>query len=111
MVLDIDLGEEKEFSKVSVNFLKAVNSWVFLPVNVKVEVSEDGTNFETIAEMPGDTEDQNYLVKSIAFELRFEKQKARYLRLTAESLKTCPEWHRGFGKPSWIFVDEVVLGE
>lgn len=111
MELDVDFGAEKDFSRVSVNFLKAVNSWVFLPVNVMVEVSEDGENYELVAQLPGDTEDQNYLVKSIPFEFEFEKHTARYLRITAESLKTCPDWHRGFGKPSWIFVDEVVVME
>jgi hexosaminidase len=74
-------------------------------------VSEDGQHYETIARAEGDTEDQNYLVKSIPFDFDFEKQSARYLRITAESLKTCPDWHRGFGKPSWIFVDEVVVME
>ena len=109
--LEIDFGEERDFSKVSMNFLKAVNSWVFLPVNVMIEVSEDGENYELVAQLTGDTEDQNYLVKSIPFEFEFEKQAARYLRISAESLKTCPDWHRGFGKPSWIFVDEVVVME
>ncbi len=111
MVLEVDLGAEKEFSRISINFLKAVNSWVFLPVNINVEVSEDGQNYASVAQVQGDTQDQNYLVKSIPFDLRFEKQTARYLRITAESLKTCPDWHRGFGKPSWIFVDEVVVME
>ncbi len=111
MVLDIDLGEEKEFSRVSMNFLKAVNSWVFLPVMVRIEVADEDGNFEPIAQILGDTQDQNYLVKSIAFEFQFEKQTTQHIRITAESLKTCPDWHRGFGKPSWIFVDEIVVVE
>jgi hypothetical protein len=35
MVLEVDLGAEKDFSKITMNFLKAVNSWVFLPVFYK----------------------------------------------------------------------------
>lgn len=111
MVLEMDMGEEKTFSKVYMTFLKDVNSWVFLPVNVVVEVSDDGKSYRPVANIKGDTEDQNYLVRSIPFDFGFGKETARYLRITAESLKTCPDWHRGFGKPSWIFVDEIVLTE
>lgn len=109
MELVIDMKTDKTFSKIDMNFLKAVNSWVFLPLNVDVEVSQDGKNFTHLANKKGDVDDQNYLVKSIPFEFSFEQQTARYLRIKAESLKTCPDWHRGFGKPSWIFVDEVVV--
>ena len=39
----------------------------------------------------------------------FDRAKTRYIKIIAESLKTCPDWHRGFGKPSWIFIDEIIL--
>lgn len=109
MVFWIDLGEEIEFSKLQMNFLKAVNSWVFLPTSVKLEIMDDYDGVTTIAEMKGDNTDRSYLVKSIPFIMEFDKTRARYLRVTATSMKTCPEWHRGFGNPSWIFVDEVIL--
>jgi hypothetical protein len=109
MVLEIDMKEETTFSGIDMNFLKAVNSWVFLPVNIDVEVSDDGKTYRHLMNKKGDTQDQNYLVKSIPFEFRFDKETARYIRIKAESLKIFPDWHRGFGKPSWIFVDEVVV--
>ncbi len=109
MIVRIDLQKEKEFSRLQMNFLKAVNSWVFLPTNLKVEISADGENFKEIASTKGDNSDRSYLVRSIPFVLEFEKTKARYLKITAISMKTCPEWHRGFGKPAWIFTDEIIL--
>lgn len=109
MAVSIDLGGETEFSRVRMNFLKEVGSWVFLPENVIVEVSADGKVFREIAGIKGDNSDRSYLVKSVPFELTFDKTVARYVRITAISMKTCPEWHRGFGKPSWIFVDEIIL--
>jgi Domain of unknown function (DUF4838)/F5/8 type C domain len=109
MILEIDLGREKEFSKLQMNFLKAVNSWVFLPEKVTLETSKDGINFEEVATIKGDNSDRYYLVKSIPFVLKFKATKARYLKIAATSIKTCPEWHRGFGRSSWIFVDEIIL--
>lgn len=109
MILDIDFLEATEISEIQMNFMKAVNSWIFLPKKVLIEASDDGEHFEQIQSFSGDTEDQNYLVKSIPFVFHFDKIESRYIRITAESLKTCPEWHRGFGKPSWIFIDEIII--
>jgi hexosaminidase len=91
------------------NFLKAVNSWVFLPIEVSVEISKNGTDYKKVGSIKGDIDDRNYLVKSVPFNFDFEAVEAQYLRITAISLKQCPEWHRGFGKPSWIFLDEVLV--
>lgn len=109
MILDIAFSEETEVSEIQMSFLKAVNSWIFLPKSVVIEASIDGAHFEQIATMKGDIQDQNYLVKSIPFLFQFEARDVQYLRISANSLKTCPEWHRGFGKPSWIFIDEIIV--
>jgi len=109
MIIEIDLHEMTQISEIRMNFLKAVNSWIFLPEEISIEASKDGRNYKIISTMKGDNKDQNYLVKSIPFIFNFEATETRYLRIKAQSLKTCPEWHRGYGKPSWIFVDEIIL--
>ncbi len=109
MVAVADFGKPVAFSKVEINFLKAVNSWVFLPVNLKIEVSDDGKHYKTVAGQKGDNSDRSYLVKSVPFVLDFDTVEARYLKITAESMKKCPRWHRGYGKPSWIFADEIIV--
>jgi len=109
LIAEIDFKKPTEFSEIKMNFLKAVNSWVFLPVKIKIETSKDGRNFDVLEEKNVDDRDRNYLVKSVPFNFRFNPVEARYLRVTAISTKTCPEWHRGFGKPSWIFVDEIIV--
>ena len=109
MIVDIDMRKPVEFSGIQMNFLKAVNSWVFLPLDITIEVSADGKNYRLLAEQQGDNSDHSYLVRSVPFEFKFDPAVARYLRITAKSMKTCPEWHRGYGKPSWIFVDEIIV--
>ena len=109
MIVEIDLQKSEIISQVSMNFLKAVNSWVFLPIEVSVEISKNGTDYKKVGSIKGDIDDRNYLVKSVPFNFDFEAVEAQYLRITAISLKQCPEWHRGFGKPSWIFLDEVLV--
>lgn len=109
MVIVADLKMPVEISKVSMNFLKAVESWVFLPEDVVVEVSEDGILFREVATLRGDNSDRSYLVKSIPYNLSFPAVEVRFLRISARSMKTCPDWHRGFGNPSWIFIDEIIV--
>ncbi len=109
MVVTADLGEEKHFSTIRMNFLKDVGSWVFLPGEVKVEISDDGINYTEVTKHQFDNSNKHYLVESVPVQLNFTEVEARYLKITALSMKTCPEWHRGYGMPSWIFIDEMIL--
>ena len=109
MIVEIDLLEPKDISEIQMNFLQAVNSWVFLPEVLEIEYSIDGVAYQTIAVQEGDIAERNYLVQSIPFYFNFDSVKTQYIRITAKSIKTCPEWHRGYGKPSWIFIDEIIV--
>jgi hypothetical protein len=109
MVAEIEFKKQTKVSKISLNFLKAVNSWVFLPSNIIVEVSMDGQHYYRVASVQGDNSDRNYLVKSIPFQIEFDPVEVSHLRVSAQSMKQCPDWHRGYGKACWIFVDELVV--
>lgn len=110
MLLNIDLGEAQTVESVRMNFLKAVNSWTFLPTDVVVEVSQDGIHFREAAALhPGPDPDHGFLVESVPFQLDFVPVKTKFIRVKATSLRQCPPWHRGFGNPSWIFIDELIV--
>ncbi len=109
MQVEIDLQKVENINQLSMNFLQAVNSWVFQPVEVSVEVSMDGNQYRQVKSMKGNTDIRTYLVKAIPFNITFPEVQAQYIRVTATSLKQCPEWHRGFGNPSWIFIDELIV--
>ena len=36
-------------------------------------------------------------------------QKARFIRIAAENIGSCPEWHTGAAGKAWIFVSEIVV--
>ena len=109
MELVIDFGEPKRIEKVSMNFLKALVSWVFLPKEIKVEVSMDGNYYKTLGIQHPDIENRNFRVESHPFVFNLSNYEVRYLKVSAKSIKTCPDWHRGYGMPSWIFIDELVV--
>ena len=39
---------------------------------------------------------------------RFSPVKARFIRIRAKTVGTCPSWHVGAGGKAWIFIDEVM---
>ncbi len=105
----IDLGSVREVSGISADFLQDINSWVFMPLSVTYSVSEDGTRFVPLGEVR-DTipADRNGPIVA-PFNVSFAPLNARYVRVQATSLKTCPTWHKGSGGLAWIFIDEIIV--
>ncbi len=104
-----DFGKPTEISHVEMNFLKDHVSWIFLPKEIKVEVSNDGKNYIQVADTTYQEQEEWNHPQSVGFALNFKPVKARYMKVTAISLKTCPKWHNGYGEPSWIFIDEIIV--
>ena len=104
----IDLGENTGITRLAGSFLQDQNSWIFMPEKVEFFVSTDGKNYKSIGvvenEIPQDAEDA--VIQE--FEIR-KNMKARYVRMVATTIGTCPEWHVGAGDKAWIFCDEVII--
>lgn len=109
MIVLVDLEKKQAVNRVSVNFLKAINSWTFLPIKVTVEGSVNGVSFTTLGAKETTDKDRGFLVKSVPYSISFDPVQTRYVRVKATSVKQCPEWHRGYGNPSWLFADELIM--
>ena len=105
----IDLGKEILISEISVDFLQDIQAWVFLPKSMTVYSSIDGEELFKIGTVENITPDDKSGAFIQTFTIRGPEVRARYLRVRAESLKTCPTWHIGAGKSCWIFTDEIVV--
>lgn len=105
----IDLGSEQTISKVESSFFFDSNSYIFLPENVVISLSLDGENYfderKIINEIP--QKNSEILIKN--FTGKYDAKQAHYIKLKAESIKVCPDWHPGANAPSWLFVDEIVI--
>lgn len=109
MVIEITPVSPVTVSNISMNFLCDHVSWVFLPEEVKTEVSTDGVSYVTVASghYPATSFDQD--ITPVSMEFKVPPVTVRKIRITAVSIKKCPDWHRGAGLPSWIFCDEIVI--
>lgn len=102
--LTIDLQQPKAVHEVSISWLKAENSWVYLPDSVQVSLSTDGTNWTDMGSMSGMAIEQisKENIKRIKFEV--PEKTARYVRVFAKNKGRHPKYPDG---QCWLFVDEV----
>lgn len=105
----INLEQSKSITNLSLTTLNDPNVWIFAPRKVEFYFSNDGINFskanEILNDLPVKTED--VLIKT--FSSKFSNVDTRYIKVIAESIKVCPEWHKGNGNKCWIFIDELVI--
>lgn len=108
VVATVDMEKPMEIHRLAGSFLQDQNSWIFMPTQVEFFVSNDGKSFKSVGvvknEVPVDADD------AVIQELEVVKDvKARYVRMVAKSLGTCPEWHVGAGGAAWTFCDEFII--
>jgi hypothetical protein len=103
----IDLGAVQTVKGIGTDFLQDINSWVFMPVTVEFLVSEDGKDFQVVGQVNNSTTPEKDGAVIAPYEVRFEALRARYVRVKAVNIKTCPAWHKGAGGKAWIFIDEI----
>ncbi|GAE86257.1 glycoside hydrolase family 20 protein [Bacteroides reticulotermitis] len=109
MDMTIDLKEPTEISSVSFTANVDPGDWVFDAKGFTVEVSDDNKQFTKVAseEYPAmKATDKKGIVEH---QLTFSPVKTRYVRVIAQTEKVLPDWHDGKGKPSFLFVDEIVI--
>ncbi|MCB9306580.1 MAG: glycoside hydrolase family 92 protein [Lewinellaceae bacterium] len=105
----LDMGSLREINKVSVGFMQDENAWIFFPLRVKVEFSEDGQTFSPAGTAENDVEASEKGVLQKTFSIDLNGREARYLRVVGVTPGKCPEWHKGAGNPCWIFADEITV--
>ena len=99
MIASIDLGEVTDINTISINFMESQASWIFLPEKLKVEISDDGENYQEIINIT-DCSDEN------VFEIN---QKAKIVKVSATPVQSLPSDHIGAGNPGWLFCDEIII--
>ena len=105
----IDLGEVKILNDISINFLRDISSFIFLPSSVEFSLSINDVDFENKVVIENDVpqNDKEPLIKTFTYNPA--RVKARYIHIKANSIGTCPEWHKGAGSKAWIFADEITI--
>ncbi len=105
----LDLGAERKFNSVTVDFLHQLGAWILLPRRMTCRVSSDGSEWQFLGETSV-PEDRDVLVKFVPVGVVSESPvRARFVHVEIEGTKTCPSWHYGVGCPCWFFMDEITV--
>lgn len=105
----IDMTQSKTVSKIAIGCLQSYRDWIFLPNEVVFETSLDGKNYTQVGHVLNDISVNEQASTIKEFTIQFPPTNARYIRLKAIATAVCSKGHSGEGKPSWTFVDELVV--
>ena len=104
----MDLGKVQELKKIGAGFLQDARSWIWMPTEITIEVSDDGINFKNISTIKNDVPetDLNVIIKDYTTDVNLS---SRYIRVKAKNYGKIPSWHPGAGDDAYIFVDEIII--
>ena len=104
----IDFGKSIQLKNISCNFLSDNNSWIFLPKQVSIQVSQDGITYQKIGEktFSSEKEIKTSVIQPVSVSF---KGNARFVKLTAINQGNLPKWHSGTGNKAWLFADEILV--
>lgn len=105
----IDLGSEMPVTSLSTSFMSSTGSWIFLPRSVTFSLSSDGKEFFGVHEIATDIKPEDQGSRVNEYFASFPEETARYVRVFARGLITCPPWHAGAGGRAWMFCDEIIV--
>ncbi|MEJ7693929.1 DUF4838 domain-containing protein [Daejeonella sp.] len=110
MEVIVDLGEIREIGSFSAGFLEDQRLWVFLPLNLNVEVSADNLIYQQAGSMKLAAPNENYTKETHRFAINFDnKLSVRYIKVKARNLEQLPKWRAIPDRKSWLFCDEIAI--
>lgn len=103
----IDLGKARRINSVTCGFLQNQASWIFLPASVSFSTSLNGTDYGEIQSFNNRiAPDTDISVTDFSAN---PGRKARFIKVTAKNVSSCPDWHIGRGGKAWLFADEIFI--
>jgi len=108
LIATVDLGEAKKINRLAGSFLQEIYSWIWMPTEVEYFISNDGKYFRSVGKVKNEVPQDEDGAFTQEMEVR-PRTNARYVKMVAKTIGTCPEGHVGAGQKAWIFCDEFVI--
>lgn len=110
-VATLDLGVPTSVLGAGASVLQDMRSWIWMPTELVVEMSEDGRSFIEAGRATNEIADDVEGVVRADLEVALDGRPIRALRFRAVNYGTIPDWHPGAGGAAYIFVDELIIRE
>jgi predicted alpha-1,2-mannosidase len=112
MVAVVELDQEQTVRHVALNCLENMRSWIFFPINVKMETSLDGKTWKTFGEVSTTQFPTEHYRQEESVTHTFcadGATRAKYVKITATNFGALPDWHVSAGQQAWLFADEIII--
>lgn len=105
----ISLNYQMQIRKISINFLSDFAAWIFQPAIVEFFISKNGIDWEKVYSKETEIapDDQSPEIRNYSIDI--SGRSARYVKVVAKNIGSCPDWHKGKGQAGWLFTDEIVI--
>jgi hypothetical protein len=110
VTVTVDLGAPQTLTQVGAHLLRSQAWGIFLPKALRVWVSADGVSWREVGELAA--ADPAAAAPDAVQELLVPLPPGtvgRWVRLQLDSIGPCPPWHSAAGRPSWLFLSEIVV--
>lgn len=109
MIVTIEMDGETPYSSVTASALIEKGQHILNPVSLKVQISEDGETFTTVAEdaYPSETAADKDGMKE--YTVKFDETTAKFIKVEVGCLEYLPEWLGGAPHKGFIFIDEILV--
>lgn len=105
----LDLKKAKKISYIGLHCLQDSKSWIVFPKKVEFLVSSDNVNWKSLGKMITNADATNQELMQKTFELNFNSEKVRYVKVKATYFGELPQNHIAAGNKAWLFADEVMV--
>jgi hexosaminidase len=122
LIIDLNFESVIKMNYFKMSFYENTPSWVFLPEQIQLLISEDGINYKDtiffeieLTEIDKNGEPQSIAYSKDGFSKRaieegdFKNKKVRKLKVICKYFGPLPKGHPGEGYPSMIFADEIIV--
>jgi len=109
MEIVLELPKIKSLTRIEAGFLQELGSWIFLPKQVDFLTSMDGESYQKVGLVSHVTKASDKEKKVVDLGVDLKGKKAKFVKIVAENVGVCPEWHAGAGGKCWIFCDEIMV--
>ena len=109
LIVLVDLRDRTTLRKITTRFLQNTEARIFMPNEVRMELSNDSLRFETLATISNDVSERESGTIIKEFVHHLSGVQGRYLRIYAKNRGRCPDWHPAAGEKCWLFSDEIII--
>jgi putative alpha-1,2-mannosidase len=105
----VDLKRGTDIREIGASFLQVAGPWIWMPANIKFDISDNGTDWTEVADIKTDIPLTEMTPTIKEFTQTITPTKTRYVRIRAFNIGKIPAWHPGAGGDPWIFIDEIFI--